>query len=83
MNQFVTRINFNRNLGIHGLLGKFLKNNSGNVLGASFWWLPIRIKDTVFGCKVTDLEKLRTNVEPTYKFVGRQIYKGKLSSISF
>ena len=35
----------------------FLKMNYGNVLGASFWRLPMVIKDTGFEEKIVDLEK--------------------------
>ena len=46
INQSVSRINIDRNLGIHVLLGDFLEISSENVFGGLFWWLPMGIKDT-------------------------------------
>ena len=60
MNWSVSRINVNKNLGRHSILGNFLKIGFGNVLGESFQRLTTGRKDTGFGGKVSDMIKVRT-----------------------
>ena len=40
----------------------FLKMDSGDVLGALFWWFPMGIKDAGFGEGSIDLTKRITSV---------------------